>query len=327
MIDASDRDLTGWEVRANVDQQALYNLLECVMEIAQALQSLVGTRQAGTEANVFVVLPLMVSSARRISTSIRKLMLDGNGSLLKRSVVEPNIHPLKVPYSTPPVNFVRHFEEKEFTLVWADGPSSDVTVPAINHTVTIHPLYGVRHIAGTKFGLYNPFDHVSEPIKFQNWMNTRVIEIDGHQFRARQLLRDMANKEGAHIENNHAFFVPEDTEIGKDKNTLHRFANGVRFGGLTYLQLFSLFTGLYIVNRTRTMLRQLPFLGDDEAATYIRDTITHSPRRIAVESADIQFTSAPLVAVGPDRGLMGDYSSGMKSNFKVPERGAIVNPL
>ena len=326
MTNAPDIDLAGWEIRTNVDQQALYNLLECVMEIAQALHSLAGTRQAGKVARVFVVSPLMVSNARRISTSIRKLMLDGNGSLLKRSVIEPNIHPLKPPYSSPPVNFVRHFEEKELTFEWADGPSSDVTVPALDHAITIHPLYGVRHIAGTRFGLYNPFDHDSEPIKFQKWMSTRVIEIDGHQFRAKQLLRDMANKEGAHIENNHAFIVPEDSEIGEDKNTLHRFANGVRFGSLTYLQLFSLFTGLYIVNRTRTMLRQLPFPRDDEAVAYICDAITQSPRSIAVESADIQFTSAPLVAVGPDRGLMGDYSSGMKSNFKVPERGAKVIP-
>ena len=319
MTNAPDTDLAGWEVRTNVSQQALYNLLECVMEIAQALQDLAGTWQAGTEAKVFVESPLMVSSARRISTSIRKLLLDGNGSLLKRCVMEPNVHPLRPPYSFPPLNFVRHFEEQGMTLGWADGVSSDITVPAFDHTITIHPLYGVRHIAGMKFGLYNPFDHDSDPIKFQKWLSTRVIEIDGHQFKAEQLLRDMSNKEGAHIEDNHALIVPEDVNIDKDKNTLHRLTNGVRIGSLTYLQIFSLFTGLYIVNRTRTMLRQLPFPRDNEAVAYICEAIAQSPRSITTENADIQFTSNPLAVLGHDRDLRGDYSSGIKSSLKVPE--------
>ena len=40
-----DADLAGWEIRPNVSQQALYNLLECVMEIAQAIKGLASTWQ------------------------------------------------------------------------------------------------------------------------------------------------------------------------------------------------------------------------------------------------------------------------------------------
>ena len=168
---APDIDLAGWEIRPNVSQQALYNLLECVMEIAQAVKGLGGTWKPGTTTASKVSSPLMVSTARRISTSIRKILLDGNGSLLKQCVVEPNIHPLRAPDSRGPLNFVRHFEEQRYTLGWADGVSRDITVPAFDHTTTIHPLYGVRHMAGMKFGLYNPFDHYAEPVKFQRWMN------------------------------------------------------------------------------------------------------------------------------------------------------------
>ena len=315
---APDTDLAGWDIKPNVSQQALYNLLECVMEIAQAVKGLAGTWQPGTATKSKVSSPHMVSTARRISTSIRKLLLDGNGSLLKQCVVEPNIHPLRSPDSGGPMNFARRFEEQRFTLGWADGLSRDITVPAFDHTTTLHPMYGVRHIAGMKFGLYNPFDHDAEPIKFQKWMNTRIIEIDGHQFKAEQLLRDMSNKEGAHIEDNLAMLVPDDLNIDKDKNTLHRLVNGIRLGSMTYLQIFSFYTGLYIVNRTRPLLGHLPFPEGNQAVEYICEAIADAPRSIVTDDADIQLTSSPLAVLGHDRHLRGDYGSGIKSTFKIP---------
>ena len=129
-----DAELTGWQIRPNVSQQALYNLLECVMEIAQAVKGLVGTWQQGTTTTSKISSPLMVSTARRISTSVRKILLDGNGSLLKQCVVEPNIHPLSHGRPTlcrDPINFVRHSEEQRFTLGWADGMSNNITVACV----------------------------------------------------------------------------------------------------------------------------------------------------------------------------------------------------
>ena len=316
-INSPDTDLAGWEIQANVSQQALYNLLECVMEIAQAVKGLASTWPPGTTTASVVSPPLMVSTARRISTSIRKILLDGNGWLLKQCVVEPNIHPLRPPERRGPMTFVRHFEEKRFSLGWADGEHTNITMPAFDHSTTIYPLYGVRHMAGTKFGLYNPFDHDAEPIRFQNWMNTRIIEIDGHEFKAEQLLRDMSNKEGAHIEDNQAMLVPDDLNIDKDRNTLHRLANGVRFGSMTYLQIFSLYAGLYVVNRTRPMLGHLPFPDGSQAVEYICEAIADSPRSIATDDADIQLTSYPLAVLGHDRQLRGDYSSGIESTFRA----------
>ena len=319
MTNAPETELVGWEVRSNANQRALYNMLECVMEIAHALLGLVSSGSPGTGAEVSVMPPLMVSSARRISIATRKLFLDGNGSLLKQCVMEPNVHPLRPPYSSSLVRFKQPYGEQRIGLGWTDGASRELAVPAFDHTISLNPLYGVGHIAGTKFRLYNPFDHDSEPIRYQRWMNTKVIEIDGYQFRAEQLLRDLSNKEGAHIEDNVAMVAPDDVKIGRDKNTLHRLANGVRFGGMTYLQIFSLFTGLYIVNRTRPMLRQLPFSKDNQEVAYICKAIIQSPRNIKSEDAHIEFPTMPLVALGPDRELMGDYTLGAKSSLKVPD--------
>lgn len=315
----NDGPIAGWDIRPNVSLQSLYNLLECVMEMAHALQSL-GQRPGSVieEQPVFVSAPLMISTTRRISTSVRKIPLDGNGALLKRCVADPNLHPLKPPFGSGSINFVRHFEERTFRLGWADGRSSDITVPAFDHTSAVHPLHAVRHIAGGQFALYNPFDYSSTPVKFGKWMNTKILEIDGQQFKAEQVLRDMSNKEGAHIEENPPFIVPPDLNIDRDSNTLHRLANSLRFGGLTYLQVFALFTGLYIVNRARLWVGQLPFPEDNHSVAYLSDTIAQSPRTIATEQAEIEFTSAPLAVLGHDRNLRGDYRSGITTTFKAP---------
>ena len=289
------------------------------MEIAQATRGLATAWQPGSSTVVNVGPPMMVAAARRISTSIRKLLLEGNRSLLKQCVVEPSIHPMKAPHGSGVMRFLRHFEEQRFAVVFENGITSDVKVPAFDHTTAIDELYGVRHLEGTKFELYNPFDHDADPIRFQRWMNLRILEIDGHQFTAEQILRDMSNKEGAHIEDNPALIVPADLNIDRDKNTLHRLANGVRFGSMTYLQMFSFYTGLYIVNRTRPMLQKLPFPTGIQAVADICEVIANSPRSMAANGAEVQLNSNPMAVLGHDGHLRGDYGPGIESTFRIPK--------
>ena len=151
-------------------------------------------------------------------------------------------------------------------------------------------------------------------------MSRQVIEIDGNQFHAEQLLRDMANKEGAHIEENHSLIAPEDVTFDRDKNTLHRLANAVRFGGLTYLQIFSLYTGLYMVNNTRPMLDKLPFPKGNESVAYICETISQSPRSLSTREAEIEFFNYPIAVLDHDRNLRGNFEAGVRSTFKVPDK-------
>ena len=318
MNDSPTAGLEGWEIRPNVSQQSLYHLLECVMEIAYAIQGLGHRSRDQTEEQVFVSNPLMVSTTRGISTSIRKILLDGNGSLLKRCVVDPNIHPLKHPDYRPPMSFVRPFQEQSWNFGWADGRSSDITVPAFDHTTVIHPLHGVRHVGGTQFSIYDPFDYSAEPVRFGRWMNAGILEIDGIRFKTEQVLRDMSNKEGAHIEENASFIVPADVSVDKDDNTLHRLANSVRFGGLTYLQNFTLFTGLYIVNRARLWIGDLPFPENNPSVAYMCETIDSSPKSIATQQAEIEFTGGPMAILDHDLKIKGDFSTGVTTTFKTP---------
>jgi len=318
MEDSHYSDLPGWELRTDINQQSLYNLLECVMEIAQAMQELASAPRAETEMKFYVKPPQIASVVRRTSVQIRKLMLDGNGSLLKRCVKDPNIHSLALLYDFPPVRFVQHHEEIGFVLGFEDGTSKGVSRPAFSHTTTVHPVAGLRHMSGTKFGLYSPFNFDSDPVKFQKWMNTQVVEIDSHRFKAGQLLRIMSNMEGAHTEDNPALIVPCDLSVGVDKRHFHRLFNGIRFGSLTYLQVFSLYTGLYIVNRVKTMLEHLPFPKNNESIEYICDIISHSPQQITSVDSEISFSFYHMLVLGNERELRGDYSQGTRSYIKTP---------
>ncbi|MCY3709961.1 MAG: hypothetical protein OXG26_13790 [Caldilineaceae bacterium] len=318
MEDSNDSELPGWDLRTDINQQSLYNLLECVMEIAQALQGLASTPLAQTDMKFYVKPPQIASAARRTSVQIRKLMLDGNGSLLKRCVTDPNIHDLVLFYDYPPVDFVQNHEELDIVLGFEDGTSTSVSRPAFSHTTTVHPVIGLRHMAGTKFGLYNPFNYDTDPIKFQKWMNTQVVEIDGHKFKAEQLLRIMSNKEGAHTEDNPALIAPHGLSVDVDKNHFHRLFNGIRFGSLTYLQIFTLFTGLYIVNRMKMMLEHLPFPKNNESVDYICETISNSPRQITSEDLEISFAFYHMLVLGTGRELRGDYSRGTRFYIKTP---------
>ena len=164
----------------------------------------------------------------------------------------------------------------------------------------------------------NPFDHHADPINFNKWMNAPLLQVDDNEFKAQRILRDLANKEGAHIENNHPMMTTSDLPINPDDNTLHRLANGIRFGGLTYLQILSLYTGLYIINRTRASLDQLTGLMNDQTLDYVRQTINDTPRTITTSEAEIQIISGPMAVLDHDGKLKGDYSSALSTTFRIP---------
>ena len=130
----------------------------------------------------------------------------------------------------------------------------------------------------------------------------------------------MANKEGAHIEENFSLITPENLTFDLDKNTLHRLVNAVRFGGLTYLQIFSLYTGLYIINNTRPILDKLPFPEGNESVAYICEAISRSPRSLTTKEADIEFFNHPIAVLDQDRNLRGNFGVGVKSTFRTPDK-------
>ena len=92
--------VAAWTFRESVNTEHVLEFLLCVVDIIDTLTDLKDADQAsGALAGI--------STARRISVPLRKLLLDGNGHLFKSSFAEPNLHPLTPPSPNDrPVTFV-----------------------------------------------------------------------------------------------------------------------------------------------------------------------------------------------------------------------------
>ena len=311
-------DLAGWEIRPNVHHRSLYTFLECVAEIAHEFNGLLETTQ---QDSVTVQLPLLIAAARRISVSVRKILLDRSGALLKDCVVSTDIHPLVLPKNVGPAIFQRHYDATPVTLKSKHGEEHDVNVvvPAFDHITTIHPLYGISHVKGVTFQMHNPFGHSAEPVKFKRWMKTKILEVNGRQFTAEQILREMSNKEGAHIEYNPATILPNDSIPVKGDSVLHRECDWVRFNELSYLQIFSIYAGLYLANRTKPTLMGLP-IPHDQAVQYMCRTINQCPQDMTVADVKLRVSNGLSLVFGDDNSLVDGYSTGITTTFKAPEK-------
>ena len=192
----------------------------------------------------------MIVKTRQISVALRKILLDGNGSLLKRCIGNPEMHPMKPPIEdAKTLQGVQSFDTQSFVLNFADGSSSTLKIPAFDHTVSVRPLYGIDHVSEKRSILASPFDFAAKTVKFSKWMNTKILEVNSMQFDARSVLHIMAVNEGVHTNVRLPFMGPVLPD--EDNNARYSAIDGIKFGIFSYMQLFSLFAGLYLVTRDR----------------------------------------------------------------------------
>ena len=118
-------------------------------------------------------------------------------------------------------------------LGFADGKRTTVQIPEYEQRTTIHPLYGVRHESGQTFIFDMPFNTDARPQKFKAWMNSKVLQIDDVTFTAKDLLREIANNEGAHLGESKKLSMPDASSLTFDnvKNQRYKAVNTVKFGG------------------------------------------------------------------------------------------------
>lgn len=300
-----------WTFREGVNKEHVFDLLQCVVEIVDALNELkdVDEDSAGLQA---------ILSARRTSIQLRKLLMDGNGHLFKSCFADPNFHTLKRPSPhNKPITFVQKFKDPPMTLGFADGKETTIEVPEYEQKTTIHPLYGIRHDGDQAFVIEMPFNRDAHPIKFKVWMNTKVLQIDDMMFTAKDLLREVVNNEGAHIGDGKKFAVPDASGLTVDnvKNQRYKAVNAVKFGGISYAQTFALYTGLYIASRSKTLISDLPLDKESKIVANICRKIDGGPTKLNGRGK-MENQTYHMRVLGSDlklrSGSIGDYSTLMK---------------
>lgn len=300
-----------WTFRESIDTEHAFNFLQCIVDIIDALNEL-------KDADEDIAGLLAISSARRISIQLRKLLLDGNGHLFKSCFIDPHFHPFKRPSPhDKPVTFVQKFKSFTMELGWADGKKATIEVPEYEQRTTIHPLYGMRHDGDQAFVIEIPFDRDAHPIKFKAWMNTKVLQVDDMMFTTKDLLREVVNNEGAHIGDGKKLAMPDASDLAMDnaKNKRYKAVNAVKFGGMSYAQSFTLYTGLYIASRSRTLVNDLPLDKESKIVANICRKIDGGPTKLNGRGQMENQTYHGLV-LGSDlrlrRGSIGGYSTLMK---------------
>ena len=303
-----------WQIRPNVHPTTVLTLLECVTEVASALEEFGQIARQHPPSGV-----LMLAKTRQISVALRKILLDGNGTLLKRCIGNPEMHPMKAPIEdAKTLRGTESFKEQEFVLSFADGSSSTLKIPAFKHTVSVHPLYGIHHESESRSILFSPFDTTAKTVKFSKWMNTKLLEVNSMQFDTRSVLHLMAVNEGAHTNERLSFIGPVLPD--EDNDTRYAVIDSIKFGVFSYIELFSLFAGLYLVNRVREMLGSIASTDSDPRAKEMCHLIHLYPRDFPLRmNSSVSIAANPFYVLGENRELVGDFSRGISTTMRIPE--------
>ena len=308
------RSTARWQVRQGLHPVSILTLLECLVEIAHALEEFGQIARQQTVSGA-----LLLAKARQISVALRKILLDGNGSMLKRCISSPDMHPMKAPAdNAKTLRATQSIKEQEYELGFADGSSSTLKIPAHDYMASVHPLFGITHESENRSVITTPFDLAAKTLKFGKWMNSKILEVDGMQFDIRSVLHLMAVNEGAHTNERLPMMGP----VLPDEDNDSRYAaiDGIKFGVFSYMQLFSIFAGLYLVNRSREAFDPQVVSNMEPRAKEMCQLIHLYPRDFPLlMNCTVSIATNPLYVLGKDGKLVGDYSQGISTTMRIPE--------
>lgn len=216
-------------------------------------------------------------------------------------------------------------------MVWANGREADFEFPETTHQVSLSPLPGVE------FGqsppactICPPFDGDRSGLRFRQWLNQKVLQIDSITYTAETLLRLIANYEGAHT-SEHLPLVPSGLDVDKvdsGNEMQHRLGNLILFGGLSYAQYFTLYTGLQVMFQARYVTSRIMnaengqiLSSDMERRPTGGDLVIRGP----VFSTKIAYAGQPLFVFGDDGKPHAREGSITTTRISVPEDKQMQN--
>ena len=243
-----------WQLHPKVHPLTVGTLLDSVMELGSAAAGLFDKKsQFDTDGGWRVMLSII----RQISVPLRKLCLDDEGSLLKKTIDNPTFHPLggqKGRYRCATISW--RSEHRECVLTYANGKEQTVVVPESENEIEIGRLYGVDFAEDGWCALHSPFDLKARPVPLDAWLDAKALQVNSVSYTIKDALKLVADYEGAHTNELPAWVAvgvnPEDFDTGR--NMKYRLVNSVYFGCLSYVHLLALYTALYITGKMQQLL-------------------------------------------------------------------------
>ena len=330
--DGEERERRGeldphWEISKVAGSHELNLTAECIADIAECLISI---RDLSTSGRL--VAPSFQRQIRFMSVQIRKLILGSDDLLLRRCFV-PRLHPLKVPGDHEPDVLTEWIGGIEIVFTVGESPEERRASFPTEHTheTVVKPLYGLRRIGEKKYLFEDPFDWTATPVKDARWLNGKVVQIDDTVLSAGELLRMMANREGAHSDRDElthlSLSAPVNISLPDAGDEAYRKANTIKFSRLSYIQIFTYLVGIYLVNMMKASLRHIPAeIARNGASPDTWRTIISAPSEPLRQPLDLEkdygmgaiFDSTD----NPDHPfeLVGDYGATSTATVQIPSR-------
>jgi hypothetical protein len=180
----------------------------------------------------------LVGVSRSVSVELRKLLL--GDALFSKCVREPKLHKLVRPNRLNGDPFEDTFGVQGGTIQFTKldepgaGTSTEFGITPMNHTVVIHPLYGLCfQKASNVWTSTDPFAKDRTPIRLKWWLKQPVLQIDGARYEMRDMLFEVANTQGAHSD--------------RRKDTIRQHIS--EHWHSIYLNIFTLRVGIYLSNQ------------------------------------------------------------------------------
>ena len=314
-----------WHINPLANSHNSWQFAECIADIAESVSrvnDLLAKGQLTTHS--------FRRAARDISVAIRKIMFQGNGHLFK-TFVKPTLHPLKKPRNEllPDVIIESHGGMAIKFTVGGSGIERTKAIPPYEHRTVVNPLYGLRKTGDQLYQLDNPFDLSQRQIKFKRWMKTKVLQVGEDEMTVMSILKLVANKDGAHADSSEETYLsaslPVPVRLPDDNDELFRKGHWVTFGGISYLHIFTVLVGVYLVTMMNETLKHIP----DERKRRLQ--IDHLSRTIAKCPAEIRgcqmmlekrYSIGTVVDSKTDLNnpfeLVGDYKKVGTTTIQIP---------
>ena len=243
-----------WQLHPNVHPLTVSTFLDAIMDLGLAAEGLRHKKSLFDTDGGWRVLQAVV---RQISVPLRKLCLDKEGALLKKVIANPTFHPLggqKGRYRR--ATLLWRSEPREWVMGFADGKEKTVVVPETEHEIEIGRLYGVDFLEDGWCAIHSPFDLAAHPVPLDAWLDAKALQVNSVSYTIRDALGLVADYEGAHANELHAWIAvgvnPEDMDKGRKMK--YRLVNSVYFGCLSYVHVVALYTALYLTGQVRELL-------------------------------------------------------------------------
>lgn len=206
---------------------------------ASSLLNITSSLKTAAEDTAF-----LMGGSRIISVELRKMLLASSNSLVQRCVKEPRLHRLVNPNRLHGDVFEERLEISGGTIRITrldDGWTGEWPTAPASITATVEPLYGLRYDESRGVWIAeDPYDRGRKGIRLKPWLNQGVLQIDHTRYTLRDILSDVANTQGAHVDK------PNDS-------LRHRL--GKHFAPI-YLNIFAVLTGAYVANQAATSLAE-----------------------------------------------------------------------